>query len=97
MRFTNKIYEDKYGSTGMTTLKKEHISFKDDKIYIDCQPTGDEGKELYKKTTDIGAESRQQGIELLNKLMNSGSVQFILAIAVGMLVLGLGKRAFTRS
>ena len=69
----------------------------DDKIYIDCQPTGDEGKELYKKTTDIGAESRQQGIELLNKLMNSGSVQFILAIAVGMLVLGLGKRAFTRS
>lgn len=69
----------------------------DDKIYIDCQPTGDEGKELYKETTDIGAESRQQGIELLNKLMNSGSVQFILAIAVGMIVLGLGKRAFTRS
>ena len=69
----------------------------DDKIYIDCQPTGDEGKELYKETTDIGAESRQQGIELLNKLMNSGSVQFILAIAVGMIVLGIGKRAFTRS
>ena len=69
----------------------------DDKIYIDCQPTGNEGKELYKETTDIGAESRQQGIALLNKLMNSGSVQFILAIVVGMVVLGIGKRAFTRS
>jgi len=34
-RIGNKIYEDKYGSIGMTTLKKEHISFKDDKIYID--------------------------------------------------------------
>jgi hypothetical protein len=69
----------------------------DDKIYIDCQPTGQEGKELYKKTVDIGSESRQQGIELINKFMNSGSVQFILAIALGLIVLGLGKRAFTRS
>ena len=69
----------------------------DDKIYIDCQPTGQEGKELYKKTVDIGAESRQQGLELINKFMNSGSVQFILAIALGLIVLGLGKRAFTRS
>jgi len=69
----------------------------DDKIYIDCQPTGEEGKELYKKTVDIGAESRQQGLELINKFMNSGSVQFILAIALGLIVLGLGKRAFTRS
>ena len=34
-RIGNKIYEDKYGSTGMTTLRKEHISFKNDKIYID--------------------------------------------------------------
>ena len=33
-RIGNKIYEDKYGSTGMTTLRKEHISFKNDKIYI---------------------------------------------------------------
>jgi carbonic anhydrase len=69
----------------------------DDKIYIDCQPTGQEGKELYKKTIDIGSESRQQGLELINKFMNSGSVQFILAIALGLIVLGLGKRAFTRS
>lgn len=69
----------------------------DDKIYIDCQPTGEEGRELYKETVDIGAESRQQGLELINKLMNSGSVQFILAIALGLIVLGLGKRAFTRS
>ena len=30
----------------------------DDKIYIDCQPTGEEGKELYKETKDIGKESR---------------------------------------
>ena len=69
----------------------------DDKIYIDCQPTGEEGRELFKKTVDIGAESRQQGLMLIDKFMNSGSVQFILAIALGLIVLGLGKRAFTRS
>jgi len=34
-RIGNKIYETKYGSTGMTTLKKQHIDFKNDKIYID--------------------------------------------------------------
>lgn len=34
-RIGNKIYENKYGSIGMTTLKKEHINFKDNKIYID--------------------------------------------------------------
>jgi hypothetical protein len=69
----------------------------DDKIYIDCQPTGEEGRELYKETKDIGKESRQQSMELINKLMNSGSVQFILAIVLGIFVLGVGKRAFTRS
>ena len=69
----------------------------DDKIYIDCQPTGEEGKELYKERTDIGKESREQGKELINKLMNSGSVQFILAIVLGIVVLGLGKKAFTRT
>jgi len=34
-RIGNKIYENKYGSTGMTTLKKQHLDFKNDKIYID--------------------------------------------------------------
>lgn len=69
----------------------------DDKIYIDCQPTGEEGRELYKETKDIGRESREQSRELINKLMNSGSVQFILAIVLGIFVIGVGKRAFTRS
>lgn len=69
----------------------------DDKIYIDCQPTGEEGKELYKKTKDdIGSESRAQGMKLVNSLMESGSVQFILAIVLGIIVLAVGKRAFTR-
>jgi len=70
----------------------------DDKIYIDCQPTGEEGKELYKQTKDdIGSESRAHGMKLINSLMESGSVQFILAIVLGIIVLGVGKRAFTRS
>ena len=69
----------------------------DDKIYIDCQPTGEEGKELYKKRKDdIGSESRAHGMKLINSLMESGSVQFILAIVLGIIVLSVGKRAFTR-
>ena len=69
----------------------------DDKIYIDCQPTGEEGKELYKETKDIGKESREHGIKLINTLMESGSVQFILSIVLGIIVLSIGKRAFTRT
>ena len=70
----------------------------DDKIYIDCQPTGEEGKELYKETkNEMGKESSEQGIKLINSLMDSGSVQFILAIVLGIIVLGIGKRAFTRT
>lgn len=69
----------------------------DDKIYIDCQPTGEEGKELYKETKDIGKESREHGINLINKLAESGSVQFILSIVLGIIVLSIGKRAFTRT
>ena len=45
----------------------------------------------------MGKESREQGKGLINKLMNSGSVQFILAIVLGIVVLGLGKKAFTRT
>ena len=70
----------------------------DDKIYIDCQPTGEEGKELYKESKDeIGKDSREQGMKLINSLMQSGSVQFILSIVLGIIVLSLGKRAFTRT
>ena len=70
----------------------------DDKIYIDCQPTGEEGKELYKESKDeIGKESKEQGMKLINSLMESGSVQFILAIVLGIIVLSLGKRIFTRT
>jgi hypothetical protein len=69
----------------------------DDKIYIDCQPTGEEGKELYKETKDIGKDSREQGIKLITALMESGSVQFILAIVLGIIVIGVGKRAFNRT
>jgi carbonic anhydrase len=69
----------------------------DDKIYIDCQPTGEEGKELYKETKDIGKDSREQGLKLITSLMESGSVQFILAIVLGIIVIGVGKRAFNRT
>lgn len=33
-RIGNKLYEEKYGSTGLTTIKKEHIKFINDKIHI---------------------------------------------------------------
>ena len=70
----------------------------DDKIYIDCQPTGEEGKEMYKRSSDdIGEESRAQGAKLITSLMESGSVQFILAIVLGIVVLNVGKRLLKRS
>ncbi len=33
-RIGNKIYEKKYGSTGLTTIKKKHIYFLNNKVYI---------------------------------------------------------------
>lgn len=73
----------------------------DDKIYIDCQPTDKEGEgttELYKKQKEeIGKDSREQGVKMINTLMESGSVQFILAIVIGLIVISIGKRAFMRS
>lgn len=73
----------------------------DNKIYIDCQPTDKEGEgttELYKKQKeDIGKDSREQGVKMINTLMESGSVQFILAIVIGLIVISIGKRAFMRS
>ena len=73
----------------------------DNKIYIDCQPTDKEGEgttELYKKQKEeIGKDSREQGVKMINTLMESGSVQFILAIVIGIIVISIGKRAFMRS
>ena len=70
----------------------------DDKIYIDCQPTGEEGKEMYKRSNnDIGKESQAQGIQLIASFFESGSVQFILAIVLGIIVLNVGKRVLKRS
>lgn len=73
----------------------------DNKIYIDCQPTDKEGEgttELYKKQKEeIGKDSREQGVKMINTLMESGSVQFILAIVIGLIVISIGKRAFMRS
>lgn len=73
----------------------------DNKIYIDCQPTDKEGDattELYRETKEeIGKESREQGVKMINTLMESGSVQFILAIVIGLIVIAIGKRAFIRS
>ena len=70
----------------------------DDKIYIDCQPTGEEGKEMYKRSNnDIGKESQAQGMQLITSFFESGSVQFILAIILGIIVLNVGKRVLKRS
>ena len=70
----------------------------DDKIYIDCQPTGEDGKSLYKlegvKELDNEKEV-QNGLNSLMKLLNSGSIQFILAIFLGIVVIKFGKKMFS--
>ena len=66
---------------------------KSDEIYIDCNPTGSEGEELY---TPVDNSSTQISSinNLLNSLKDSGIVQFLVSIIVSILVIWAIKKAF---
>jgi carbonic anhydrase len=62
-------------------------------IYIDCNPTGTEGEELYKKVdTSKGKVSSIQN--LVDSLKNSGLVQFLSSIIVSIVLIWVIKKAF---
>ena len=71
----------------------------DDKIYIDCQPTGEDGKSLYKlKGVDEfnNQEEINNGLKTILKLFSSPTSQFIIAIFLGIVVIKFGKKVFSR-
>jgi hypothetical protein len=71
----------------------------DDKIYIDCQPTGEDGKSLYKlKGVDElnNQEEINNGLKTILKLFSSPASQFIIAVFLGIVVIKFGKKVFAR-
>ena len=71
----------------------------DDKIYIDCQPTGEDGQSLYKlKGVDElnNQDEVNNGLNKLMKLFSSGSFQFIIAVFLGIVVIKFGKKIFLK-
>jgi carbonic anhydrase len=66
-----------------------------DEIYIDCNPTGSEGEELYTPSDAYNSASKVSSItNLLNGLKDSGVVQFIVSIILSIIVIWAIKRAF---
>lgn len=71
----------------------------DDKIYIDCQPTGEDGKSLYKLkgVNELNNQAEvNNGLKTVLKLFSSPSVQFIVAVFLGIVVIKFGKKVFSR-
>ena len=71
----------------------------DDKIYIDCQPTGEDGQSLYKlKGVDElnNQEEINNGLKTIMKLFSSPSAQFIIAVLLGIIVIKFGKKVFSK-
>jgi len=68
---------------------------KSDEIYIDCNPTGSEGEELYTPSDAYNSASKVSSItNLLNGLKDSGVVQFIVSIILSIIVIWAIKKAF---
>jgi hypothetical protein len=66
---------------------------KSNEIYIDCNPTGAKGEELYKPANNSASEIA--GItKMLDGLKNSGVVQFLVSIIVSIIVIWVIKKAF---
>lgn len=66
---------------------------KSNEIYIDCNPTGAKGEELYKPANNSSNEI--SGInKMLDGLKNSGVVQFLVSIIVSIIVIWVIKKAF---
>jgi carbonic anhydrase len=91
---TSQVYSNNvYLSSGMPNPTG---ATGDDKIYIDCQPTGQDGEELYKQSKDLmaGEAESTYGVDLLQKLMNSGTLPFILSLVLGFVIVKLSRKAF---
>jgi hypothetical protein len=66
---------------------------KSDEIYIDCNPTGNDGEEIYMPVDDSSTQISSIN-KLLNGLKNSGLVQFLVSIIVSIIVIFIIKKAF---
>ena len=62
-------------------------------IYIDCNPTGSEGEQIYTPGNDSGREESSMS-NLVESLKNSGIVQFLASIIVSILLIWVIKKAF---
>ena len=76
------------------------VTASDDKIYIDCQPTGEDGMSLYKVKglDELGGSSNEvnNGVNSVLKLFTSPSVQFIIAVLLGVVVIKFGRKVFSK-
>lgn len=66
---------------------------KSDEIYIDCNPTGSEGEQLY-TPPDTSSTQVSSINNLLDGLKDSGIVQFLVSIIVSIVVIWAIKKAF---
>jgi carbonic anhydrase len=66
---------------------------KANEIYIDCNPTGTEGEELY-TPADNSSDKISSITNLLDGLKNSGVVQFLVSIIVSIVLIWVIKKAF---
>ena len=84
---TNTLYKSaKFPNSNSSAAKSNEI-------YIDCNPTGAKGEELYKPANNSSNEI--SGInKMLDGLKNSGVVQFLVSIIVSIIVIWVIKKAF---
>jgi hypothetical protein len=66
---------------------------KSDEIYIDCNPTGSEGEQIY-TPADTSSTELSSINNLLDGLKNSGIVQFLVSIILSIIVIFAIKKAF---
>jgi len=71
----------------------DSVGAKANEIYIDCNPTGTEGEELYKPANDSG-EKVSSISKMVDNLKNSGIVQFLASIIVSIVLIWTIKKAF---
>ena len=73
----------------------DSVGAKANEIYIDCNPTGTEGEELYTPAIDSG-EKVSSISKMVENLKDSGIVQFLASIIVSIVLIWTIKKAFFR-
>jgi hypothetical protein len=73
----------------------DSVGAKANEIYIDCNPTGTEGEELYTPAIDSG-EKVSSISKMVENLKNSEIVQFLASIIVSIVLIWTIKKAFFR-